>query len=607
MCGIAGFLSPSLSQKDLHSSTLAQHHRGPDSHGFFYDEQYNIGLAHNRLSIIDLSEAANQPMFSENEDYVCVFNGEIYNFQELRQRFPEYPYQTSSDTETLLALFTQFGTDIVNHLNGMFAIAIWDKRNEKLFLFRDRLGIKPLFYYSKDGEFMFSSELKGLKSMNKDLTISKDILAEYLHFGYIPEPHTIYQNTFKFPSGSFAEVDINGITITKYWDPADKITSSVIEDQASALALLEDGLQKSVRKRMISDVPLGVFLSGGIDSSLIAGIAASNSLQPINTFSIGFEEAHKNEAPFARKVAKHLNTNHEEFIVSQDLVKKEIESIVTSFDEPFADSSAFPTMLVSQLAREKVKVVLSGDGGDELFHGYGAYQWAQRLDNSLLHKLRTPISTLLNLGKQRHQRAAHVFKYRRKDDLRSHIFSQEQYLFSRKEISRLRNTDQYAELPQYSFDRTLTPAENQAFFDLNYYLKDDLLTKVDRSSMKFGLEARVPLLDHEVVELALNIAPELKIKDGESKYLLKQLLYKYVPQELFDRPKAGFSIPLNQWLLSDLAYLIDDYVLNGKLTDLGLDQKVIEKYVLDFRSGKQYLYNRVWLLVVLGMWYHYEQ
>ena len=606
MCGIGGFVSSEYTEQDLKKMQQSLRHRGPDAQHSYFKPEFGLGLMHTRLSIIDLAEHANQPMISSNGRFVIVFNGEIYNFLELKQEL-DYPFKTNSDTEVLLALYIKYGDEMVDKLNGMFAIAIWDNDNHSMSLFRDRLGIKPLYYFWEGKNFLFASELKAIKAVIKTrLVISQDAMRDYLHLGYIPEPLSIYENIYKFPSASKGQLKQGELKITKYWDAAKTLKYPKIVGEKQSLLQLKTTLEAAVDRRLVSDVPLGTFLSGGIDSSLITAIASQKSSEKLNTFSIGFEEAHKNEAPYAAEVAQYLGTEHHEFIVSQNKVKELIPSLMDVYDEPYADSSAFPTMIVSGLARSSVTVALSGDGGDELFHGYGAYQWANRL--AKLGGYRHPIKTVLRCGDQRKQRAAQVFDYRKKDNVEAHIFSQEQYLFSAAEISALCNQE-------YVFSNSLVypnqiknlSADQQAFFDLNYYLKDDLLVKVDRASMRYGLEARVPLLDHTVVELALQIDSSLKMKDGAQKYLLKQLLFSYVPKELFDRPKAGFSIPLQQWLKSDLSYLIDHYLFSGNLEELGLDVALIMKLVEDFRQGKDYLYNRIWQLIVLSMWYEKQK
>jgi asparagine synthase (glutamine-hydrolysing) len=361
-----------------------------------------------------------------------------------------------------------------------------------------------------------------------------------------------------------------------------------------------------VQYQLISDVPLGVFLSGGIDSSTVAALASRLSNTRLNTFSIGFTEEKFNEAHYARAVAKHLGTQHHEFTVSASEAKRLVEPMLDAYDEPYADSSAIPTMLVSRLARQHVTVALCGDGGDELFFGYGMYQWAERLANPLLRALRKPVSRLLTIpSAPRYRKAASLLGYEDESGLAGHIFSQEQGFFAKKELPGLladRPTLDGAAGHQ-GLSRLLTPREKQALYDLETYLPDDLLTKVDRATMYYGLEARVPLLDHRVVEFALNLAPNLKYRNGVSKYLLKEVLYQYVPRQLFDRPKRGFSVPLASWLGGDLRYLQEAYLSKEAVERYGVIRfETVRELLRQFNGGNTYVYHRVWLLIVLHYW-----
>ena len=604
MCGIAGIYTDNgvWGLPELTGMTERLKHRGPDASGHFLHQGF--GLGHRRLSIIDLSEAANQPFHSACGRYVMVYNGEVYNHREVARELGIVA-RTTSDTEVILEAFAKKGPTMVSMLNGMFAMAILDKHENTLFLFRDRMGIKPLYYSQKDGALVFGSELKCVTPLIKEPTIDDGAVASYLHLGYIPQPLSIYKEVRKFPSGSYALYKKGKLTFTTYWDPADKIKSHIENNEKQATDTLETLLMSSVEKRLMSDVPFGTFLSGGIDSSMVTALAQANSTERIKTFSIGSVEPKYNESEFARAVAKHLGTYHHEYTISENDALELVNDIVEWYDEPYADSSAIPTMLVSRIARQEVTMTLSGDGGDELFMGYGAYHWANRLNKPHFRALRKPISALLAMGNDHKKRAAKVFNWNNPANLPSHIFSQEQYLFSEEEVAELliNKADSSPKDQFVNMIRTLDPSEAQAFFDLRYYLKDDLLTKVDRASMRYSLETRVPLLDHEIVEFALNLSPELKIKNGESKYLLKQVLYRHVPKEIFDRPKWGFSIPLVKWLHTDLAYLIDDHLSKENVEQFGLVKwHVVEKLIRKFRSGQDHLYNRLWLLIILHQW-----
>lgn len=609
MCGIAGFFSVNntFSEKELKEMTNTLAHRGPDAEGYFYDG--TVGLGHKRLSIIDLSEEANQPMISHSGNYIIVYNGEVYNFQEISKEIGLKP-RTSSDTEVVLEAFEKWGPGFVDKLNGMFAIAIYDKLKNRLFLCRDRIGIKPLFYF-KDGEnFAFASELKALMAsahIRSKTDLNKEAVSQYLYLGYIPEPNTIYRNIFKFPSGSYAVITENKITIESYWKPEDKIKKTTVKDYHEAKSGLNDLLTRSVEYRLISDVPYGVFLSGGTDSSLITAIAQKVKGIPIKTFSVGFKEEKFNEAGYAKKIAEYLETDHHEFIVSHKETIQLIEEITDSYDEPYADSSAIPAMIVSKLARQHVTMALSGDGGDELFFGYGSYKWATRLNNPILKISRVPIGWILSGMSNRMKRAAELFKYPDPEKIKSHIFSQEQYLFSCNEIGELLTEDYNIPFGVNEnfgdLNRDLTESEQQALFDLKYYLKDDLLVKTDRAGMKYSLETRVPLLDHNIVEYVLNISPDLKIRGNTQKYLLKQLLYDYIPESFFNRPKRGFALPLSKWLKHELKYLMDDYLNKNIIDQYGIiNYEYLKIIIKGYLSGKDYLYNRLWLIIILHRW-----
>lgn len=602
MCGITGYYSRSTFPiHDLQTMTHLVSHRGPDAQGTFTDEV--CGLGHRRLSILDLSDRANQPMYSHNGRYVMVFNGEVYNFREIAREL-NLSLHTSSDSEVILEAFAKEGVQAVKRFNGMFAFAVYDKERQELFVFRDRIGIKPLFYYWDRQNFAFASELKSLANLSQvSKVISPVAVSQFLSLGYIPAPSTIYENIYKMPAGSYLHISDSGLDMHKYWSIGEAIAVREYTDEASAKAQLENLLESSVHYQLISDVPLGVFLSGGIDSSLITALARKHTGSTLNTFSIGLEESAYSEAEYARKVARHLGTTHHELIVTAGEARNLIETMMDVYDEPYADSSAIPTMLVSEFARQQVKVVLCGDGADELFFGYGMYQWAHRLAQPGMKFFKSPLSKVLRQGKQaRYQKAASMLAYEETDDLPSHIFSQEQGFFSRKELQELVNSAYFKEfcLPIIPGKRALTAMEGQSVFDMQYYLPDDLLVKVDRASMQYGLEARVPYLDHRVVEFALNLSPDLRYKNGISKYLLKEILYQYVPKQFFERPKRGFSIPLHEWLRKDLKHLLDEYLDERLLKQCGIvNYETVNKLKRDFLAGNSYVYNRLWVLIVL--------
>jgi asparagine synthase (glutamine-hydrolysing) len=619
MCGIAGTYSINnkFSDSDIRKMTQRLKHRGPDADGVFISQHCNLG--HTRLSIIDLSTNANQPMTSACGRYVIVYNGEVYNYNEIANELKYKTginFTTNSDTEIILEAYSHYGDDFIHRLNGMFAIAIFDKEKRELKIYRDRLGIKPLHYYFDGKNFAFASEIKALKEIKSiALNINYNSIATFLNIGFVPQPESIYSEIKKLAPGSLLKFDGNSLEINKYWSIEEKVEKEIITDERKAIVLLSDLLASSVQYQLKSDVPFGIFLSGGIDSSLVSALAKQLSGTKINTFSIGFEEAKFNESDYAKSVANHLGTLHHELIVSYKNAINLIETYFDTYDEPFADSSGIPTLLVSKLAKQNVTVTLSGEGGDELFMGYGFYNWAERLNNPAIKLLKKSLRYGFSKMSNRFQRASHLFE-NNKNHFHSHIFSQEQYFFSEREIAEL-TTDKISFNTAISgqeyylcqnnlknkFSRKLDIKELQAIFDINYYLPQNLLTKVDRASMHYGLETRVPYLDHRVVECAINLEPDLKIKNGVQKYLLKQILYQYIPEKYFDRPKQGFSVPLSKWLKSDLNYLITDY-LNEKVIrkhNVVHPQKV-QELLNAYKNGKDYLYNRVWQLIVLHKW-----
>jgi asparagine synthase (glutamine-hydrolysing) len=632
MCGISGiFSSTPVDRTIVESMMLALTHRGPDAQGTYLDPTQTMAVGHTRLSIIDLGTGANQPFHSKDGRYVIVFNGEIYNFHQIKKELlglRAISFRTQSDTEVLLEAFITWGSDMVQKLEGMFALAIMDQQEHKVFLFRDRVGKKPLYFFQSEGLFAFASEIKSLLKhplIQREKEIDQQAVGTFLHLGYIPEPRTIYTRIHKFPAGHTGEVDRSLNLVTRpYWRIEDalgtrpdnsggsrKLSGRDREEETrNHLSLL---LDQSVQQRLISDVPLGAFLSGGTDSSLVTAIA-SQYVSPLKTFSIGFEESKFDESGYARAVARHLKTDHTEYIVSEKEAVDHVETYLRHFDEPFADTSAIPTMLVSKLARRDVKVVLTGDGGDELFQGYGAYTWANRLDRASWKLLKRPLQWVLeSSGRHRFQRVAHLLEPSVRGSLRSHVFSQEQYYFSQREIHEkllVRPSDS----APFEYDESLlannnlSSGERQALFDLQYYLKDDLLVKVDRASMLYALECRCPLLDHRVIEYALALDVGMKRRGGITKWIIKQLLYQYVPRELVDRPKWGFSVPLATWMKGDLRYLMEDFLNDQVVEEAGWCKvDFIRTLKKEFLEGKDYLYHRLWVVIVLHKWWKENQ
>ncbi|PKP22917.1 MAG: asparagine synthase (glutamine-hydrolyzing) [Bacteroidetes bacterium HGW-Bacteroidetes-21] len=607
MCGIAGTYGfDPTGVAEVLCERLR--HRGPDASGSFV--HHDVVLAHTRLSIIDLTQAASQPIHSACGRYVMVYNGEVYNFTELaaeiRKEKPDLTFKCRSDSEVVLEAFVLWGEDFVNRLNGMFAFAIYDKQEEKLFLFRDRLGKKPLYYFQQGKKFAFASELKALTALPLDKGgYSHEAIRAYLHMGYIPEPFSIWQNIHKFPKASMGILSGSELTIKPYWNPERAIRSERSPLTTQMEQNFESLLKDAVKKRLISDVPFGTFLSGGTDSSLITALAASVSDKPINTFTIGFEDKEKDESLFASEIARFLGTKHETLFATEKDALKLVPDILDCYDEPYADSSAIPSMLVAGLARKHVTMALTGDGGDELFLGYGAHLWSERLSGGAYKMFKQPLSYMFSRGTSRYKRISELLKLNEKTHFSAHLFSQEQYLLSAIEAEAILNPLFRGSIPLYPlppYTSILSPAERQAFYDLVTYLPDDLLVKMDRASMRNSLETRAPLLDYRIVESALGMPYEAKINGGTTKYLLKKILNKYVPKELTERPKKGFSVPMSRWLKGPLNEMLHHYLAPETLKKSGImDEKRVGEYFRRFEQGYDYYYNRLWQIMILQM------
>ena len=619
MCGISGIYyknGTSISEEiKLMNKVLT--HRGPDAEGYYIESP--IALGHKRLSIIDLSNSANQPMHSKCDNYVIVYNGEVFNFEDIKKDL-NITTSTTSDTEVIIEAFIKEGVNFVNRLNGMFAIAIYDKIKQDLYLFRDRIGIKPIYFYNDSNIFAFASEIKSLLQINlikQRVSLNKNSIPSYLFMGFAPSESTFYNNINKLLPGHFAIINKSELSTTSYWNINEKLNKNYHSNFDTTKEELKNLIESSVKYRLIADVPLGTFLSGGIDSSLITAIASKYSNTKLKTFTIGFKESEYNEAHFAKKIAKHLNTEHYEYIISENSLLEYIDKLNDIYDEPFPDSSSLPSLIISKLARQNVTTILSGEGGDELFYGYGSYIWAKRLDNKLLRFTSPYLSSILSNFGSRYQRVAKLLNYYSKETLNQHIFSQEQYYFSLDELQLLLSDDFKKELNKYILgqndneiitDKHLSLLEKQSFFDLQNYLPNDLLVKYDRATMFNSLEGRVPLLDYRVVEYAINIDPKLKLQGNNAKYILKEILYDYLPKELFDRPKWGFSIPLKYWLNNKLKFLIDENLNKKTIEEAGIvNFNYVSKLVKEYQAGKVFLYNRIWLLILLHKWIKEKQ
>lgn len=638
MCGIAGIYysgrqsAPNNLDTIINAMTDVLIHRGPDSRGIWVDPKNGVALGHRRLAIRELSPLGHQPMVSSCGRFVIVYNGEIYSHQEMRQQLEKAGRFTkgNSDTEVILEACAEWGIErTVEQLIGMFAFAVYDQKNHSLTLVRDRLGIKPLYWGFINGVLCFSSELKSLRATpHWTPRLNRHAMAAFMRHNYIPAPHTIYEGINKLEPGCLLRIDErNPPKITRYWDLYQLAQNGSKQPLCgSDEALVNDLdllLQDAVKRRMVADVPLGTMLSGGIDSSLVTALMAEQSSQAINTFSIGFEDQAFNEAPYARKIAQHLGTHHTELYVDNSHALQLVDTISHWYDEPFADSSQLPTMLVYELAKKHVTVALSGDGGDELFAGYNRYTlglemwqkaniapypirkmlssgiraipsaklnaWAQWLPN----KFRIP-----QLGDKLHKFANAILlnnpdaMYRQ---MISHWHEPEKMVYQSQEPKGIIHDDSVVnDLPNF--------LDRMQFLDTVTYLPDDILTKVDRASMRVALEARVPLLDHRVVEMAWKMPRHMKLRKGQSKWALRQVLYRRVPRQLIERPKMGFGVPLEQWLRGPLREWASELLNETRLKNQGIfNVEPIQEKWQALLQGTNWSYP-LWNVLVAQAW-----
>lgn len=613
MCGIVGYFSSKWEATDLERAVSKLIHRGPDATGTFVDNE--VGLGHRRLSIIDLSEAANQPMQSNDLQHVLAFNGELYNYQELLT--DNTALNSNSDTAVLLQGLRQQGVDFLSSCNGMFAFAYFNRSQKELLLARDRFGIKPLYYYWDGEHFAFASELKALIELGVPKAINNEAVQDYLFLEYIPAPHSILQNVFKLEAGHY--LTFNGKQLSKrpYYSLLDQLAAHPSDVQENeAIEEFHSLFNSSVKYRSISDVPVGAFLSGGTDSSLVCAAFQQQNESPIRTFNIGFDVGSHDESEYARQVAKVLQTEHHEHRLDAGNSRPMVDSLPGIYDEPFAVPSCIPSLQVCKNAREQMTVALSGDGGDELFMGYGHYFWADRVKK--INRLggrtaRKLTSTVLSKMDHRKQRAARVLDFKSTENAWLHIWSQEQYMFNEAEISKLLKTP-YQHQTLIPMWKQIGEATDSTYlkislFDIQHYLANDLLHKVDMASMAYSLEVRVPFLDHRLIEFAINLPDSLKIKAQEQKYLLKKALEKHLPKELIYRTKWGFPAPVNEWLHGELNFLMDQY-LNAELIERQgiFDVATVLQLRNEFEGGVNYHFKRIWAIITFNRWYeHYME
>ena len=615
MCGIVGFnrKKPDVLKQMLQSI----HHRGPDDYGVYEEEA--ISLGHVRLSILDLSALGHQPMSFEN--LRMVYNGEVYNFKEIREELRSlgYTFVSDTDSEVILKAYHAWGIKAVDKFIGMFAISIYDKNTKDLVLVRDRVGVKPLYYYYDAKDFIFASELRPIMEYKNDLTINKDAMYEFFQFGYISSNLSIFENCFKVPAGHYLTFNMQSKTlnIQEYWSilpffqkPKFKQSEEELVDKLEALLI------DSFSLRMVSDVPVGVFLSGGVDSAVVAAILQKH-YGNIHTFTIGFKEDKYNEAHLAKEVASYLGTQHTEKILDTQEAQEILKHFVDIYDEPFGDSSGIPTTLVCQVAKDSsIKVVLSADGGDEVFCGYERYWYMNNLGNKLL---KLPRWIRKSIAFFMHIPSARMIQKIVPDTLKEHRFLQlrealsidnwqklyEQFIQTTKnyELEQLLVTKSEIEEKSFNVGLQENPMQAMMLWDYHRYMVDDILTKVDRATMSVSIEGREPLLDHRIAEFMAQVPFELKYKDGTSKYLLKKVLERYIPKEMIDRPKKGFGIPLKEWFEGDLSYLFTRYFKQEEIEAQGiLNFTYIQKEYEKFIEGKSLHINKLWYVLVFQMW-----
>ncbi|WP_025665433.1 asparagine synthase (glutamine-hydrolyzing) [Aquimarina megaterium] len=627
MCGIAGFIdfNKQTDEQVISLMTSQLRHRGPDGDGIRYiqNNEFQLGLGHKRLSIIDLSTSANQPM--EYKNLIIVFNGEFYNYKEIKKELEEldHSFITDSDTEVILHAFDQWGEKAVDKFIGMFAFCIYDKKSDELFIYRDRPGVKPLYYYYEDGLFLFSSELKSFHqhpSFKKEIDL--DSVALFFQYGYVPQPHSIFKNTHKLLSGHFLKISLKNkeFQINKYWDVYDHYNKPKLKiSEKDALDELEKILISSFKYRMIADVPVGVFLSGGYDSTILSAILQKHTTENIKTFTIGFNESKYNEATYAKETATFLGTDHNEYYCTVDDAKKVIPSLSIMYDEPFGDSSAIPTFLVSRMARNQVTVALSADGGDETFAGYDRYfnlvknyNTLNNIPGFLQPMIGNVVGTKLSKAiinnitpKTDTFYDGLSFVLKSKSQMKDLLMVSVSKM-SKNEVFRAMNNSFSVKKNFFNENSGLSSNSLDTCLAMDYktYLVDDILTKVDRASMAVSLESREPLLDHRIIEFVAQLPENLKIKNGTTKYLLKELTHKYVPREMIDRPKKGFSIPLIEWFRKDLKPLLLNYFDEKRLYSQGIfNVSYALKNKKLYLSGDDSVFDYIWYMIVFQMWY----
>ena len=602
MCGIVGVREKSRETVERMLRLIV--HRGPDDSGVYEDE--NISLGHVRLSILDLSYAGHQPM--EYAHLVLVYNGEIYNFRDICDELGKegYTFYSDSDSEVVLKAWHRWGEEALQKFHGMFAFAIYDKKKRRLTLCRDRVGVKPLYYIDTQNTFAFASELRALKPISRR-EIDREALAQFFTLGYITDDLAIFDDVKKLPPGHLLRYDLEKkeCQIVRYWRVEEHF-HPVQKSEVELLDELEEKLIDGIKLRMVSDAPVGVFLSGGTDSSLVSAILQKHYGQ-IHTFTIGFAEAGYDESGYAAAVAKHLGTRHTQKILGADQAKEILRNFVDIYDEPFGDSSGIPTYLVSQVAKENgVKVVLSADGGDELFCGYERYWLTHDLGRKFGRlPLRKPLASLVGICEPCLVRIPVKNMEHKLGFLQKILRSDDWFAIYRTILSNYRDDIEKLGLSVPAFDRApfdfgekIHPMQGMMLWDFYNYLPNDILVKVDRATMANSIEGREPLLDHSIIEYAASIPFEFKYRNGESKYILKKVLERYLPKELVYRKKMGFGIPMFEWFRKDLVDLFDRYFADDETIDMAYPRELLRR----FRAGEYVNVNKLWFVLVYKMW-----
>ncbi len=615
MCGIAGIVfgdrEARVSEATLRAMCDTIRHRGPDDTGVFVDGRAGIGMT--RLAIIDVA-TGHQPIFNEDRTCAIVFNGEIYNHRDVRRELERrgHRYATQSDTETILHAYEEYGTDCVKHLRGMFTIAIWDAPRGRLFLARDRLGKKPLYYLHDGRRVVFGSELKAILSLpDVARRVNWQALVDYVGWGYVPDPESIYEGIAKLPPAHWLTYQAGRVHVECYWD-VDYLAPQKPQPETFYIDRALEIVDEAVRIRLMSEVPLGAFLSGGTDSSVVVALMAKHSREPVKTFSIGFEEPEYNELASARRVAEHFHTEHHEEIVRPE-AEKDVLALVRQFDEPFADSSMLPTYYVARMARKRVTVALSGDGGDELFAGYLRYRVpagmraVNALPAGLRNALLAPIARSLPPGAPGVDRIRNLLGTADEQYLRHMTRGLQQTrveVFS-DEIAGRADTDP-TRLARPFLDKVAgaDPLTRRQYLDTHTYLPGDILAKVDRTSMLVSLESRAPLLDHVLAEFAATIPVDMRMKGMTTKYILKKVAERLMPRELVYRPKMGFGIPIGYWLKKEWAASSEDLVLGKRALLRGTFRpEFLRRIMHEHHAGRRDNSSMIWTLMMLELWW----